>query len=427
MNRKLLAPVFACLLTTLLPTQAGVRLARVPELVRLPATAGSNLLLEVEADGGATDVWLGTDLASRDRVVLTAAGERRWQLNLADPRVAAMLPAGRDGGELFVFATIGGATKQSAAIVWSRATNQDGKVRCLVRPTAGPTTTVENGNFAWLDAAKLDRIELQGAAGRQSAAVARIDGLELPLQRRSEGDLWVLDGNAALRERLRDATTLEIEARLGAVSAVFHFAVVPQKLELGTGDAKVVVPQRRRAAVPGSNGWLVVHVGDITMGGTLLHVTTADGQSVVAEQWLHERDFVELPLAGERYVLVVDDLVNLLVGDDRAELHVQPAAGFVPDRIGQLVRAVGASEDTFLREGKEYTGAMAQQFLVARLGSHRGAPVTLEEFVHTLASTSSRTGEPYQVRTKDGATVTMEEWLRSALAALLAKERADRK
>lgn len=421
MHRKLLAPVSACLLTTLLPTQAGVRLARVPETVQLPATAGSNLLLEVEAD--ATEVWLGTDLASRDRVALTAAGERHWQLNLADPRVAAMLPAGRDGGELFVFATIGGAMKQSAAIVWCRATTQDGKVRCLVRPTVGPSTTVENGNFAWLDAAKLDRIELQGAAGRQSAAVARIDGLELPLQRRSAGDLWVLDGNAALRERLRDATTLEIEARLGATSAVFHFAVVPQKLDLGTGDARLVVPQRRRAAVPGSNGWLVVHVGDITMGGTLLHVTTADGQSVVAEQWLHERDFVELPLAGERYVLVVDDLVNLLVGDDRAELHVQPAAGFVPDRIGQLVRAVGKSQDTFLREGKEYTGEMAEQFLVAKLGSHRGPPVTLEEFLGTMASRSSKTGQAYEVRRKDGTTVTMEQWLRSALGELTAKDR----
>lgn len=417
----------ACLLTALVHGQTGVRLTRIPELVRLPAAAGSNLLLEAEVDATATEVWLATDMASRDRIPLTTAGERRWQLNLADPRLAAMLPAGRDGGELFVFATLGGTTQKSAAVAWSRSKVHDGKVLCLVRTKAGTTTAVASDGSAWLDAAVTECIELQGVASRQAAVVARLGDRELPLQRRGDSGVWVLDLDASLREHLNAAATIEIEAKLGAASTVFHFAVVPTKLDIAAEGAPLVLLQRRSATVPGSSDWLRVHIDDITMGSTLLHVTSADGATVIAPQQLYERDFVELTLADGRYVLVVDKLVNLLVGDDRAELRIRPQQGFVPDRIGQLIRATGNSEDTFVREGKDYTGAEARQLLVAKLHSHRGPAVTLDEFVDQLASRSSKTGQQYEVRRRDGGTVTMQQWLRAKLREIEGKPGPDKK
>jgi hypothetical protein len=148
---------------------------------------------------------------------------------------------------------------------------------------------------------------------------------------------------------------------------------------------------------------------------------------VIAPQQLYERDFVELTLADGRYVLVVDKLVNLLVGDDRAELRIRPQQGFVPDRIGQLIRATGNSEDTFVREGKDYTGAEAMQLLVAKLHSHRGPAVTLDEFVDQLASRSSKTGQQYEVRRRDGGTVTMQQWLRAKLREIEGKPGPDKK
>jgi hypothetical protein len=181
--------------------QNGVRLVQVPPTVSLPAAPGANLLLEVEVAADVTAVWLATDLASRDRVPLQAVGERRWQLNLADARVAPILPAGRDGGELFVFAEARGAAKPSAPVAWSRATSGDGRVRCLVRSRSGLAAFVDGGASAWLDAASLERIELQGAGGRQTAAVARLGTFELPLLRRAGSDIWVLDGGAAFRDR----------------------------------------------------------------------------------------------------------------------------------------------------------------------------------------------------------------------------------
>lgn len=410
-----LAPLLALGLSFASPMLAqGVRLLRVPDVVRLPAAPGTNLMLEAEV-GDAASVWLGTDLSSRDRVPLASSGANRWQLNLADARIASMLPAGRDGGELFVFADVGGATKQSTAIGWARSNAGDGRVRCLVRTKKGTSTFVESDSSAWLDVASLERIELQGAGGRQTAAVARLGETELPLVRRAGTDTWVLEGDKTFRERAREATALEVEARLGGASALFQFALVPGTLELPDGGAEFVIMQRKRAAVPGSNGWLRVHVGDITMGSAPVHVTTADGQTLVAEQLLRQRDFVELSLAGERYVLVVEQLVNLLVGDDRAVFRVRPAAGFKPDPIGLLLKLVAASGDTFVREGQQYGGAAAAQFLTAKLGSHRGPEITLDEFIDTLASKSSTTGKPYEVLTQDGATVTMQQWLRTAL------------
>jgi hypothetical protein len=398
--------------------QADVRLTKVPDVVRLPAAAGSNLLLEVECSAPPTAIWLAVDATSRDRVPLQPAGERRYQANLADPRIAGLLPAGRDQGELFVFAQVGNAVTHSAAVGWARNSADEAAARCVVRQRNGTTAIAAADRRTWLDPQQIESLELQGAGARQATAVARIDDVEVPLVRRTDQGLWILDNDGALRERLLAAAALEIEFRRGAQSTLFPFDLVPGKLALPDGQAKFVVKQRHTAPVPGSRNWLTVHIDDITMGRTLLDVTDGNGTVVVPQQFVNERDFVELPLAGERHVLVVDKLVNLLIGDDHAEFLVRPAAGFVPDRIGQLLRAVAASKDTFLREGAEYTGPVAAQFLLARLGGPDGRQTTVDKFVDELASRSSRTGEPYHVRAADGTVTTMQEWLRAELKRL---------
>lgn len=415
------------LLAAWMPAQVDVRLAKVPDLVRLPAAAGSNLLLEVECSAAPAAIWLATDAESRDRVPLQPAGNLRFQGNLADPRIAALLPAGRDHGELFVFAQIGAATTRSTAIGWARGTAEETVARCLLRHRGGTTTTLQPDQRTWLDPRTLEALELQGAGARQATAVARLDDGEVPLVRRGDQGLWVLANDGALRERLLAAARLEVEFRRGAQSTLFDFDLVPDRLALPDGQATFVVQQRGKAPVPGSRNWLTVRIDDITMGRVLLDVTDGNGAIVVAQRLVNERDFVELPLAGERCVLVVDKLVNLLIGDDHAEFTVRPAAGFQPDRIGLLLRAVAASPDTFLREGAEHTGPVAAQFLLARLGGPVGRAVTVDEFVDRIASRSSRTGEPYHVRATDGTVTTMQQWLRTELQRLDAQpKQADR-
>jgi len=389
----------------------------VPDVVRLPAPPGSNLLLEVEFAKTADVVWLATDAAAADRVPLSPAGNLRFQLNLADPRVVALLPADLDQGQLFVFATGAGATAKSPAIAWARTAADPPAPRCLLRWQGG-TTTFARQRRSWLDPHRLEALEVQGVPVRQASVRARLGEQELPLVRSADQGVFVFENLPLLRERADGAATLEIEVRSGSVSTLFGFDLVPARLELRDVAAAFRVLQRRWAPVPGSRGWLGVSCDDVTMGQVLLQVTTADGTTVVAQRSVIERDAVEFALTGARYVLVVDKLVNRLIGEDHVELTVRPAAGFRPDRIPLLLHAVAASPDRFVREGEEFDGAAAYQFLLARIAAPNGRNVTLDQFVDEIASKSSKTGEPYQVRRVDGTVVTMQQWLRAELARI---------
>lgn len=412
MHSRLLLVASTLSLLFALPGQEAIRLRTVPEWVQLPAAAGSNLLLEVEVDGAPDAVWLATAGSAIDRVPLVAGGERRYQCNLADVAVANLLPAGRDQGSLFAFARYGTKVVQSTAIGWARTTAADTVVRCVLRSNGAVTRTASPDKASWVDPATIERIELQGAGSRQATTVARLGDFEQPLVRQADSGLWILDVDAALRERLHASKAFEIEVRQGTTSVLFGFRCVPAKI--ATTDAPVFpVQQRQRAWVPGSNEWLQVRIDDITMCRVLFELVNAEGAAVVSSRVVRERDSFEFALGQERYVIVVQKLHNLLIGEDHAEFAVRPAAGFEPDLIGRLIHVVEASGDTFLREGKEYDGLMAAQFLVAKLANHRGEPPDVDEFVERFASQSSRSGQPYEVRKKDGTVVTMQEWLRA--------------
>ena len=413
-------------LLTAVVAQDGIRIVTVPERLQLPAASGANLLLEVEVDGTAEAVWLSTDAAAVDRVPLAAAGANRFQRNLADAAVADLLPAGRDRGSLFVFARRDGRVGQSAAIEWTRATAVEGTLRCVVRSRGRATRTVAADTPCWLDVAALQRIELQGATARQATSVARFGELELPLVRQRDDGLWLLDADERTRERMHAARTFEIEARQGAASTLFAFRCIPAALRLDPARATFTVPQRKRAWLPGSDDWLQVHLDDITGGRVRLEIVTAEGNTVVEPRFVQERDHVEFSLGKGTYVLAVKRLANSLVGEDHAEFTIDGKENVAPDRIAQLMRAVEQSGDTFLREGREYTGSMAAQFLLGKVRAHGGEP-TVDEFVQNLASRSTRSGEAYQVRKKDGTVVPMRAWLEAELQKLEATPAAGEK
>jgi hypothetical protein len=352
--------------------------------------------------------------------MMVAVGSGRYQLNLGAPAVADLLPSGRDRGELFVFARFGKQHVISPAIAWSRAQpTAAARLRCIVRHRDAATTRrVAPDSTTWIDLARLERLEIEGAAERQSTAVAHLDELDLPLVRQATNGTWTLDPTPSLRERLQASDNFEIELRRGSSTESFRFRCVPTQLDLAETDGKFVVPQRKRALLPGSRGWLEVRIDDITMGRVLFELVTATGDVVVASRLMHERDHVAFALGEQRYVIVVQQLVNILIGEDHAEFVVQPAAGFQADRIGLLLTAVRESKHTFLREGKEYSGGEAAAFLVAKLAAQRGDKPGVDDFVDRIASQSSRSGEPYEVRTAAGDVVTMRDWLRAELQRL---------
>lgn len=392
--------------------QSGVRLTRVPERVVLPAAAGENLVLEVEAPAAA-EVWLARAADAADRVPLVATGGPTWQLNLADVRVLRLLAAGQDHGELFAFARCDGRTVASPAIGWARAAVTT-KLGCLLVFTDGSRRQLAAEGEPWLDPAALERIEVRGAGAPQARVIAHAEHVVLPLVRMD--DTFVLAMNDALRRDLARAGELGLEVQLGAAAQWLPFRIVPDRL--APEQPEFVVQQRHDAVIPGSRGWLEVRLDDITMGQVLLSVVDATGHTVVGPRSVHERDHVVLPFAGGDSVLVIDRLVNLLIGDDYAQLRVVEAAKFRPDPFAIFLQRIGAAEGVrFVREGVEWDSHSAEQFLRARLAAQRDPQLTLAGFVE-LAGRSSRTGEPYHVKRPDGEVVEAAVWFREVAAAV---------
>lgn len=399
----------------------GVRLTRVPDCVILPAAAGQNLLVEAEVLGKSGDVWLATRQVDTARVPLEPAGENLYQINLGDRRVMRLLPADRDTGHLQVFASRGGRTVQSAKIAWVRSPRVQ-RVQCVMIGTDGKQQVCDPALEPWLRPSKVERIELRGLDVPHARALGIADGATLPFARRDVQKPFVLAMNDGTRRSIFDAMDFGIEVQHGAKAQWFGFRVVPGRLQ--PEEPTFHVLQRRRAKLPGSNGWLSVRVGDITGGQTMLTVTDALGQRVTQQRSMGANDYVTIQLAQGAYVLVIDRLVNRLVGDDHAELRIVDKKRFRPSEIAAFIRHVGSQQGVlFVREGVNYSPELAQQFLRARRAAHRGKDLTTEQFV-ALASKSSRTGEPYHVQLADGRKVVAAKWFTEQLQLLRKKNPA---
>jgi hypothetical protein len=83
--------------------------------------------------------------------------------------------------------------------------------------------------------------------------------------------------------------------------------------------------------------------------------------------------------------------------------------------IDYILTTVGRSECVFIRNGTEHSAVDAESHL--RLKYKRGARYvdTSEDFIDRLASSSSWTNKPYQVRCSDGREMTASAWLHSML------------
>jgi len=187
-------------------------------------------------------------------------------------------------------------------------------------------------------------------------------------------------------------------------------------LTLPAGGARLRIVQRSTAAVPGSDGLLRVHLGDITRGQVQLTLARADGATLIAPTSVKEGDALPFVLEDGRYVVTVVDLKNRLVGDDYAVLLFS-AGRSERSRIGALLAAVESADVVFLRNDTEHDAAAAAAHL-RRKWKHAGdRELTADEFIDKIASASSTTGRPYRIRERDGSVVDTRDWLRQRLAA----------
>ena len=112
------------------------------------------------------------------------------------------------------------------------------------------------------------------------------------------------------------------------------------------------------------------------------------------------------------FVICLVAAVNLAPLSLRAET--------MDDEIDYLLETVAASDCTFIRNGKEHNSADASDHLATKRRRGKRYFNTTEEFIENLASKSSWSGRPYQIRCGDDEAVLAGVWF----TALIDERRA---
>jgi hypothetical protein len=98
---------------------------------------------------------------------------------------------------------------------------------------------------------------------------------------------------------------------------------------------------------------------------------------------------------------------------------VAPAAAISDaelSRVNALLDALGQSQGLeFIRNGSAYPASKAVSHLRSKLSRAKSRLATAEEFIDSVASSSSLSGDPYYVRFSDGTEITAKEYFHSLL------------
>lgn len=110
-------------------------------------------------------------------------------------------------------------------------------------------------------------------------------------------------------------------------------------------------------------------------------------------------------------MLVVDRLVNLLVGRDFGVFSLMPRDEWERHKIDILLKMIETSDVTFIRNNEELTGAVFAEHLRQKREHLFPGVVSVDQFIDQVASRSSLSGSPYQVKLPDGQILDVATWL----------------
>ena len=99
------------------------------------------------------------------------------------------------------------------------------------------------------------------------------------------------------------------------------------------------------------------------------------------------------------FVLLFLPATGLLADDD------------IPTEIDYLLRSIGRSECTFIRNGKHYDSRSAEDHLRMKYRRGKRYATTSEEFIKRLASNSSMSKKVYYIQCVDGEKTLSGDWL----------------
>lgn len=154
---------------------------------------------------------------------------------------------------------------------------------------------------------------------------------------------WNDEGNPA-QSRRRPLKNSDSEA------AIEDSAQAP-RLALGDDDSvELTIRQRERKAIPGSDGTLFIHLGDVTEGQVLVAVRDEAGNAVAGERSLTQGQVLRFTVAGQRFALAVDELRNLLTGDDFVVLRLSKATDDDEPQANEANPGIDTAEEPTVSE-----------------------------------------------------------------------------
>ncbi len=187
-------------------------------------------------------------------------------------------------------------------------------------------------------------------------------------------------------------------------------------LDLPGDGYHVQLKQRSKAKIPSTHGEVYVGINDITGGQTVL--TVADESDQLLRKPIHEGESLSFDFGSKTYEIECVELVNVLIGTDVGNFKLTESGDHPHEgdkvseaqKIEALIQTVAASNVTFIRNGTEHSAAEAADHLRSKWKRARGKVKTLDQFIENIASKSSMSGRPYQVRTADGELINAADW-----------------
>lgn len=204
-------------------------------------------------------------------------------------------------------------------------------------------------------------------------------------------------------------------ATVESVKIRYRYRGRPDELDFPWNHATITLYQRSIKALPGSNGSLVIRVGDITGGQVLLSIEAEGSAPILDMTSIRPGDVKKFSVGGEPFVLVVNRLVNFVIGRDFAVLTIYPEEEWDRSKIERLLNRIETSDATFLRNDQEISGPIFAMFLREKMEAMESEILSADEFIERVATKSSTTDEPYRVKTRDGETIELAAWLRKRL------------
>lgn len=190
----------------------------------------------------------------------------------------------------------------------------------------------------------------------------------------------------------------------------------------------VTLKQRSTAAIPGADDQLSIAVEDITGGQTTVSVRRGESDRLLGPQAMRTGESAIFQYAGQDFALKLGKLDNALVGEDFATFTVsggEPSPIGVPGELSEsrkiqlLIGSIESLQNAkFRRNGKDYDAKEAAAHLRRKLDAAGDRVKTAEQFIEHLATKSSVSGEPYEIRYADGKVVKTADFLRAELKKL---------